>query len=76
MRDEFAAKFREGAAKIGYLITTSGSTYSLLTQAHARAAAREGIQLIEVGVGDNIDEDNLRALQVNCYFTYRLHSPR
>ena len=63
IRDHFASEPRD-AAKIGYLITMSGSSYPILTQAHARAAAEEGLQLIEVGVGDGVNQENLQSLQV------------
>ena len=61
MRDEFANNYRDGAVKIGFLVSMSGSSNHILTQAHAKAAVREKIRLIEILVSNGQNDATLKS---------------
>ena len=61
MRDEFANNYRDGAVKIGVLVSMSGSSNHILTQAHAKAAVREKIRLIEILVSNGQNDATLKS---------------
>lgn len=64
MREYFNANTREPATQIGYLITTSTSQNELLAEAEAKALARDGVQLMVLGIGTGVSADELNSLEV------------
>ena len=64
VREYFEMLPRESAAKLAYMITWSTSGYPLLARAEAQFVAQDGIQLMIIGVGDGVSQDELNSLQV------------
>ncbi|WAQ97039.1 hypothetical protein MAR_029729, partial [Mya arenaria] len=59
----FTTNVREGANKLGYLITLSSSTNKLLAEAEAKRVAMNGIQLIVVGMDGAVNRTELESLE-------------
>lgn len=69
MRQYFETNSRESGAQIGYLITTSASQNALLAEAEAKALANDGVQLMVLGIGNDVSPDELNSLEVTFSLT-------
>ena len=65
MRQYIAANSQESASQIGYLITTSASQNVLLAESEAKALAKDGVQLMVLGIGSDVSATELNSLEVN-----------